>query len=154
MTYEMAVLAALVQIEHPSRPKISEATGISPQRINTALGYLRDYLDVDIKHRGARKNGFYEIVSWGAFETGKLIRNKALSLNLQLYRDSRKLEHDPQLAKKHYAQSVKIKNYKQSLLLEGFKSTATDKEELSKDERAKKREDILRKYLPRGASLA
>lgn len=152
MTYEIAVLAALVQIEHPSRLQVSEATGISPQQISAALDYLRDYLDINIEHRGSRGNGFYEVVSWGAFESGKLIRNKALSLNLQLFRDSRKLEHDPQLAKKHYAQSVKMKNYRQSLRLEGFKANTGAEQGLSKDERAKKREDILKKYLPCSAS--
>ena len=64
MTYEMAVLAALVQLDKPTRPKITDEAGISAQRVNTAINHLKNLLDMGIYWQGAKKNGYYQIESW------------------------------------------------------------------------------------------
>ena len=120
MNYEMAVLAALVQLDKPTRPKITEETGISAQRVNTAINHLKDMLDIGIHWQGARRTGYYQIVSWGTFETGKHIRHKAYSLNLAAFKNHKEIEYDPIAHRKHYAKNMKLHNYRQSLKLEGF----------------------------------
>ena len=48
MNYEMAVLAALLQLDKPTNPMITETTGISSRRVNLAINNLKDILDVQI----------------------------------------------------------------------------------------------------------
>ena len=86
MNYEMAVLAALLQLDKPTNPMITETTGISSRRVNLAINNLKDILDVQISWHGPKKTGFYCIDSWGAFESGKAIRRRALALNLSTYK--------------------------------------------------------------------
>jgi hypothetical protein len=147
MNYEMAVLAALVQIDNPTRPKITNETGISAQRINTAINYLKELLDIGIQWRGAKKTGYYEIESWGVFETGKSIRRKAYSLNLTTYRTNKVFEYDSILYKKHYANEIKLHNYRHSLKLEGFDTKGlSERSKLSASERAQRRDELKKKY--------
>ena len=89
MNYEMAVLAALVQLEKPTKPSITEKTGISDQRVNLAIKNLRDLLDVRISRIGSNKTGYYHIDAWGAFESGKKVLRKARALNLDRYKNDR-----------------------------------------------------------------
>ena len=42
MNYEMAVLAALLQLDKPTNPMITETTGISSRRVNLAINNLTD----------------------------------------------------------------------------------------------------------------
>ena len=55
INYEMAVLADLVQLDKPTRPKITDETGISAQRVNTAINHLKNLLDIGIYWHGAKK---------------------------------------------------------------------------------------------------
>ncbi|MEE8057490.1 MAG: YhfG family protein [Pseudomonadales bacterium] len=147
MNYEMAVLAALVQLDQPTRPKITEETGISAQRVNTAINYLKELLDIGIQWHGAKKTGYYQIESWGAFESGKTIRRKAYSLNLYIYKTEKTFEYDSILYKKHYANEVKLHNYQHSLKLEGFDTkTSGKRSKLSVSERAQRRQELKKKY--------
>jgi hypothetical protein len=147
MNYEIAVLAALVQLDKPTRPGIIQETGISEQRINTAIHHLKDLLDIDIQWHGAKKTGHYEIESWGAFETGKNIRRKAYSLDLSNYKKNKTIEYDPTLYKKHYAREMKLHNYRHSLKLEGFDTKKLDiGSRLNASERSKRLDELKRKY--------
>ena len=147
MKYEMAVLAALVQLNKPTRPKIIKKTGISAQRVNTAINSLKELMDIGIQWHGAKKTGYYEIQSWGAFETGKTIRCKAYSLNLIAYKTHKVIEYDSNLYKKHYANKVKLHNYRHSLRLEGFDiKEPGNKLELDVAERAKRLHELKKKY--------
>ena len=147
MNYEVAVLAALVQLNKPTRPGIIQETGISEQRINTAIHQLKDLLDIDIQWHGAKKTGYYAIESWGAFETGKYIRRKAYSLDLSHYKKNKTIVYDSNLYKKHYAREMKLHNYRHSLKLEGFntKQLAIDSK-LSAYERSKRLDELKKKY--------
>ena len=71
MNYEMAVLAALLQLDKPTNPMITETTGISSRRVSLAINNLKDILDVHISWYGPKKTGFYCIDSWGALRAGK-----------------------------------------------------------------------------------
>lgn len=147
MNYEMAVLAALVQLDKPTRPKITEETGISAQRVNTAINHLKDLLDIGIYWHGAKKTGYYQIDSWGAFESGKSIRRKAYALNLHIYKTEKTFEYNALRFKKHYANEVKLHNYRHSLKLEGFDTTATSQTTVrSPEERAERRAALKKKY--------
>lgn len=120
MNYEMAVLAALVQLEKPTKPGITEITGISDRRVNLAINNLRDMLGVRISRVGSNKTGFYHIGAWGAFESGKKILRKARALDLNCYKNSRTIRYDTDRLKRLYSDEVKLANYRQSLRLEGF----------------------------------
>lgn len=65
MNYEMAVLAALVQLDKPTRPKITEATGISAKRVNTAINHLKDLLDIGIYWYGAKIPAINKLIHGG-----------------------------------------------------------------------------------------
>ncbi len=148
MNYEMTVLAALVQLEKPTKPKITEKTGISDRRVKTALKNLRDTLGIRISRLGPNKTGFYLIDSWGAFESGKKIRRKALALDLNRYKLDRSIQYDSSLLKKNYSDEVKLSNYRQSLKLEGFHTSgsAADLNKMSKSERQQLRTEMKRKF--------
>ena len=124
MNYEMAVLAALLQLDKPTNPMITETTGISSRRVNLAINNLKDILDVHIKWHGPKKTGFYCIDSWGAFESGKAIRRRALALNLSTYKLKKTINYNLSQLKKAYSDEVRLENYRQSLSLEGFDTTA------------------------------
>ena len=124
MNYEMAVLAALLQLDKPTNPMISETTGISSRRVNMAINNLKDILDVHIAWHGPKKTGFYCIDSWGSFESGKAIRRRALALDLRTYRLNKTINYNLSQLKKAYSEEVRLENYRQSLRLEGFDTTA------------------------------
>jgi biotin operon repressor len=148
MNYEIAVLAALVQIDKPTRPKISKETGISAQRVNTAINQLRDILGIEVFWHGAKRTGFYFIESWGSFETGEKIRYKAYAVSLNCFKIDRKINYDPALLKKHYARFIKRHNYNHSLKLEGFNPSETDviPSQLSPSEQSSLRNELKKKY--------
>ena len=146
MTYEMAVLAALVQLDKPTRPKIIEATGISAQRVNTAIKHIKDLLDIGINWHGAKKTGYYQIESWGVFESGKFIHSKAYALNLHTYKSNRTIEYNALRFKKHYANEMKLHNYRHSLKLEGFDTAISQTKAHSPEERAELRSALKKKY--------
>lgn len=148
MNYEMAVLAALVQLEKPTKPSITAKTGISDQRVNRALKNLREILGLEISRVGSNKTGHYQIDTWGAFESGKHIQRKALALDLDEYKQDRVIHYNKALLKKLYADEIKLKNYRQSLGLEGFPAAdaAPYLTHLSTEERHKLRDELKKKY--------
>ena len=156
MNYEVAVLAALVQLDKPTKPRITEKTGISDQRVNLAIKNLRDILGVHISRVGSNKTGFYNIDSWGVFESGRKILRKARTLDLDSYKNDRIIKYDTYRLKKLYSDEVKLNNYRHSLRLEGFNTAADapDLDRLSEHERKKLRESIKRKFTHHKSSSA
>lgn len=148
MNYEFTVLAALVQLNNPTRPKITEATGISTQKINSSIKNLKIILGIGINWHGAKKTGHYQIESWGAFESGKRIRYKAGALKLSTFKRHKRIEYDSTILKQLYAADVKLQNYRHSLKLEGFetKDPSRNLTLLSPSERKELREELKRKF--------
>lgn len=148
MHYEMAVLAALVQLDKPTRPKITEKTGISAQRINSSIKNLKSILAVGIQWHGAKKTGYYRIESWGSFESGKEIQRKVSALNLDTYKQKKGITYDSDLLKKIYAKEMRLHNYRLSLELEGFKAKGSLKnlDRLSPLERTALRDEFKKLY--------
>jgi len=120
MNYEMAVLAALVQLDAPNTPKIAQTTGISERRVRTAIDNLKSTMNVAIVWSGPNRNGHYSIESWGVFETGAEIRRQASSFNLAAYKSVRHGKSTTVEQKRNYLNQVKHDNYRHSLKLEGF----------------------------------
>jgi len=126
MNYEIAVLAALVQTDEPTKPAIAEKTGISTRRVDTAIKHLKELLGVDIVWTGPRKTGHYSIQSWGAFGEGKLMLKRALALNLGKYKKDKTIEFNASMLKANYSKYIKGINYKHSLRLEGFSGSLSN----------------------------
>lgn len=156
MNYEIAVLAALVQLDKPTRPKITELTGISTQKINSSIKNLKLILDIGIKWHGAKKTGHYQIESWGSFESGKKIRRKVSALKLETYRQKKEIEYDSALIKRLYAEEMRLHNYRYSLELEGFKANDSLKnlERLSPVDRIELRDDLKKRFMRQKLSPA
>lgn len=148
MNYEIAVLAALVQLDKPTRPKITEQTGISTQKINSSIRNLKEILDIGIYWHGAKKTGHYQIESWGSFESGKKIRRKVAALKLSAYKRNKEIKYDSVLLKKFYAEDMKLHNYRHSLKLEGFNTagSSSDLTHLNPTERKKLRDELKKKF--------
>lgn len=120
MQYEIAVLAALIQLDNPTAPKIAQVTGISERRVRTAIGNLKSNMNVAIVWKGPNRNGHYAIESWGVFETGAEMRRQAASFNLIAYKSDRAGKSTSVEQKRNYLNQVKHENYRHSLKLEGF----------------------------------
>lgn len=144
MKYEAAVLAAMVQSKNPTTPQIETMTGISARRIHTAIENLKSVMGIDIAWKGANKSGHYEIMSWGAFESGTKIQARSMALDLAQYKKDKSLFIDPTKWKKHYINLTKHENYKHSLRLEGFDSDDMQNiTQLDKAERAKLKQQYI-----------
>jgi cysteinyl-tRNA synthetase len=122
MNYEIAVLAALVQLDKPTRPKITMVTGISAQKINSSIKNLRVILDIGIHWVGA--------------------------LKLITYKRNKEIEYDSALLKKLYAEDMKLHNYRHSLKLEGFNTKYPTRQltHLNQAARKKLRDDLKMKF--------
>jgi len=156
MNYEIAVLAALVQLDNPTRPQITEVTGISAQKITSSIRNLKTILDIGIYWHGAKKTGHYEIESWGSFESGKKILRKSGALKLTTFKHHKRIEYDSDILKKLYAADMKLQNYRQSLKLEGFntKDLSRDLTQLSPSEHTVLREELKKKFTRPKSTLA
>jgi len=108
---EIVVLAALVQLYKPTQLKIAESMGIQVTQVSNAIEYIKNVFDIDIQWRGNQSNGYYHIVAWGGFETGKKIRRKLHLLNIDSYRTKKILVFDsaPNINEsRHYRQCLKL----------------------------------------------
>ena len=56
--------------------------------------------------------------------SGKAIRRRALALNLSTYKLKKTINYNLSQLKKAYSDEVRLENYRQSLRLEGFDTTA------------------------------
>jgi len=156
MHYEIAVLAALVQLDKPTRPKIIEITGISAQKINSSIKNLKQILDIGIQWHGAKRTGHYQIESWGSFESGKKIRRKVSSLKLAIYKQKKIIEYDSALLKKFYSDEMRLHNYRLSLELEGFKvrDSLKNLENLNHSDQIELRNKLINQFMRPKPSFA
>lgn len=146
MKYEAAVLAAMVQSEKATTPLIEAMTGISARRIHTAIDNLKSLMGIDVAWKGANKSGHYEVLSWGAFESGTKIQARSMAIDLKKYKKDKSLVIDPAKWKKHYINLTKHENYKHSLRLEGFEpDNLLNVSNLDKSTRTKLKQQYIQK---------
>ncbi|EQC00992.1 hypothetical protein B738_06814 [Photorhabdus temperata subsp. temperata M1021] len=94
MKYELAVMAALTKLEHPNTRSIVEATGISERKVQQVLQILQQDLEVKINRIRNGKVSYFEVISWGIFESGQAINCKLSEVDLVKFKYSRQHEKD------------------------------------------------------------
>nr|WP_113868633.1 YhfG family protein [Brenneria salicis]NMN92498.1 hypothetical protein [Brenneria salicis ATCC 15712 = DSM 30166]RBP59371.1 hypothetical protein DES54_14038 [Brenneria salicis ATCC 15712 = DSM 30166]RLM31268.1 hypothetical protein BHG07_06255 [Brenneria salicis ATCC 15712 = DSM 30166] len=132
MRYEMAVLAALVQEDSPNTQAIVNATGISEREIQEVLSTLQSTMDIGITRAKNGKRQVLHISSWGMFGDGERLIEKLKNTDLLTFKQHRKITtkalpnktRSPRMVtleeKRDYYNQVKLKNYRDSMRLEGF----------------------------------
>ncbi|ERT14269.1 hypothetical protein MEG1DRAFT_00240 [Photorhabdus temperata subsp. temperata Meg1] len=157
MKYELAVMAALTKLEHPNTRSIVEATGISERKVQQVLQILQQDLEVKINRIRNGKVSYFEVISWGIFESGQAINCKLSEVDLVKFKYSRQHEKDIRNQKnkrtimtsynekKHYFDRVKLKNYRDSMRLEGMSVVMNSLPETQK-EQENLRDQLIRKY--------
>ncbi|AKH65720.1 MULTISPECIES: YhfG family protein [Photorhabdus] len=157
MKYELAVMAALAKLEHPNTRSIVEATGISERKVQQVLQILQQDLEVKINRIRNGKVSYFEVISWGIFESGQAINYKLSDLDLAKFKYSRQQEKDIRNQKnkktimttynekKHYFDRIKLKNYRDSMRLEGM-SVVMSNLPATKEEQENLRKKLIRKY--------
>lgn len=153
MRYEMVVLAALIQEDAPNTQSIVAATGISERKVQEVLNTLQSTMDISITRVKKGKRQALSISSWGVFGDGKRLIEKLKNTDLLIFKQHRKItaktlpsetrsSHRVTLEEKRdYYNQVKLKNYRDSMRLEGFNIEDTP---LPSD---KQERDALRKNL-------
>ncbi|PWC18044.1 hypothetical protein DDT52_15355 [Brenneria roseae subsp. roseae] len=132
MRYEMAVLAALVQQDSPNTQSIVTSTGISERKVQEVLHVLQATMEIGIARVKNGKRQVLSITSWGVFGDGEHLVGKLKNTDLNAFKQDRQIipkvnshsTHHPRLAtleeKRRYYNEVKLKNYRDSMRLEGF----------------------------------
>ncbi|APS28857.1 YhfG family protein [Pectobacterium brasiliense] len=132
MRYEMAVLAALVQEDSPNTHSIVTATGISERKVQDVLNTLQSTMDISISREKNGKRQALSISSWGVFGDGERLIEKLKNTDLSIFKQHRKITtkaspdktRSPRMVtleeKRDYYNQVKLKNYRDSMRLEGF----------------------------------
>lgn len=155
MKYEFDILAALVQFKHANTQVIVNATGISERKVQSVLKDLHSTLGICIKKKREKNSVYFFIESWGVFETGSSIIDRLYQLDLvkaKAQRIASKNQRKGKLRslsdKVEYSNSVKLKNYNESLRLEGIRPKelvlSANKEQLQN-----KRDELLKYYSQR-----
>lgn len=158
MKYEFEVLAAIVQFKHANTKVIVNSTGISERKVQSVLKDLHLNLGICIERRREKNSIYFFIKSWGAFETGSSIIERLCKLDLakvKALRMSSKKQRRKRLSlseKIEYANSVKLKNYNESLRLEGI-SPKKNLLKANKQQLQNERDKLL-KYYSQKAQLA
>jgi len=152
MKYEFDVLAAIVQFKHVNTKVIANSTGISEQKIQSVIKDLYSNLGICIERRKEKNSTYFFIESWGTFETGSSIMERLNKLDLAKAKACRMASKKQKRSKLislsdkvRYSNSVKSKNYNESLRLEGIlpnKSILNT----SKQELQNKRAELLKYY--------
>lgn len=146
MRYEFAVLAALTQLDAPTRPKIIEATGISAQRITKAIQQVREIADIDVRWEGSKKTGHYVIWDWGDFADSIQLKHKLCALDLTKYKSNKAFYYDTAILHKLEKNALTWENYKRSLSLEKLTSSNHLPYPASSKERTLARNKLKAKY--------
>ena len=155
MKYEFEVLAVLVQFKHVNTKVIVNSTGISERKVQSVLKDLHSNLGICIKKRREKNSFYFFIESWGAFETGSSIIERLYKLDLAKAK-ARRISSKNQRKRKllslsdkiEYSNSVKLKNYNESLRLEGISSKKPDLS-ANKKQLQDKRDELLKYYAKR-----
>jgi hypothetical protein len=155
MKYEFEILATIVQFKHVNTKVIVNSTGISERKIKSVLKDLYLNLGICIERRREKNSIYFFIESWGAFETGSSIIERLYKLDLTKAKACRMASKKQRRSKLlslsdkiEYSNSVKFKNYNESLRLEGISPNKsilnTNKQELQN-----KRDELLKYYSQR-----
>lgn len=157
MRYEMAVLAALVQEHSPNTQSIITATGISERKVQEVLSALQSTMDIGITRVKHGRRQVLSISSWGVFGDGERLMDKLKNTDLSLFRQHRKIAAKPLPSrslssrmvtleeKRAYYNQVKLKNYRDSMRLEGFDIQDTPLPS-DKQERERLRKQLIAMY--------
>tara|TARA_R110002167_G_scaffold356670_1_gene571758 strand:+ start:132 stop:617 length:486 start_codon:yes stop_codon:yes gene_type:complete len=155
MKYEFEVLAAIVQFKHVNTKVIVNSTGISERKIQSVIKDLYLNLGICIERRREKNSIYFFIESWGTFETGSSIIERLYKLDLAKAKACRMASKKQRRSKLislsdkiEYSNSIKLKNYNESLRLEGISPNKsilnTGKKELEN-----KRAELLKYYSQR-----
>ncbi|WP_017444807.1 YhfG family protein [Gayadomonas joobiniege] len=150
MKYEFVVLAALVQLKHANTRVIVNSTGISERKVRSVVKDLHLNLGICFKKE---KKLFLLLYRIFVFETGSSIFERLYKLDLaKASRISSKNQRKRKLLslsdKIEYSNSVKLKNYNESLRLEGISSKKTDLS-ANKKQLQDERYELLKYYAKR-----
>lgn len=151
MKYELTVLAALVQLNHPTTKAIAEATRISKEKVEKVVHCLESELQMQLLKGDDHS---LTIISWGVFESGSQLENHLLSRDLlAIYKERKGSKKSVDLsdfnAKHRYFEKVKSRNYRDSLRLEGHIAGISHIPE-DKTKRAELKKSMLDKYSRQG----
>lgn len=146
MKYELEVLAALTQYKYPNTRLIVDATGISERKVQMVIKSLMSDLGIRIEKKSINHSFYFFIKSWGCFESGSFLKEHLEQIDLvkakseRLKKNKKSTELVSLADKKAYFDSVKIKNYKESLRLEGISPSSlslnVDSEQLQETKEA------------------
>jgi CRISPR/Cas system type I-B associated protein Csh2 (Cas7 group RAMP superfamily) len=142
MRDEMTVLAALIQIQKPSSQNVSEATGISQEKVQKTLHNITELFGVKFQHDRTNDIEKIIIIEWGVFESGEKLRKKLSKSQLKKSTPPKSISFK---SKKNKYDIAKLKNYRASLKLEGIKSSEREIPS-DKKERQHLRQSLLKKH--------
>ena len=134
MRYELDILAAITSLHRPTTQEIVSATKISERKVQNVIKTLRTDLSMGIKRVKDGRKAYFVISEWGAFESGE--RLKDLLANRKVGKADNSTPEIEGVSDKHsFYESVKMKNYTESLRLEGLSVSTneipTDKQSLT-----------------------
>ncbi len=157
MNYELDVLAGLVQLKHPNTKKIVEFTGFSERKVQKVIRFLSEDMGIKIKKIKNEKSWYFSIEKWGIFESGRELQLVLKDRNLKPKKEKRIKEKNnnflmKSFSEKHkYFERVKLKNYRESMRLEGINIVNTPIPH-DKAQREKLRNKLLAKYSKKSMS--
>ena len=151
MKYELEVLAAITQYQYPNIKLIVNATGISERKVQLVIKSLYAEMGMELEKHPHGNSFYFSIKSWGLFESGSALRERLDNLDLvkakaQRLRAKKRSVNLKTLADKEaYYESVKWKNYRDSMRLEGIDTSSLKPISNSKDLQQAK-EELLQFY--------
>jgi len=134
MRYELDILAAITSLPRPTTQEIVSATKISERKVQNVIKTLQTDLCMKIKRVKDGRKAYFVISEWGAFESGERLKDLLANRKIGNANDS---THEVERISDKYSfyESVKMKNYTESLRLEGLsvstKDIPTDKQSLT-----------------------
>lgn len=125
MRYELDILAAIIKLPKPTTQKIVSVTGISERKVQNVIKTLQNDLCMSIKRVKDGRQVYFVISEWGAFESGGRLKDLLVNRNVG---KAKNIRHDlERFSDKHkFYESVKMKNYSESIRLEGFSVSVYD----------------------------
>lgn len=151
MNYEFDILAALVQLKMPNTKTIVDKTGISERKVQNVISSLSEEMGVQLEKIKNDKSWYFIIKDWGIFESGNNISIILKSRNLAEKKEQRLARKTKQSLLKSFAdkykyfEANKLKNYRESMRLEGY-NVVENRIPKDKAKRAELKQQLLAKY--------
>jgi len=125
MRYELDILAAITSLPKPTTQEIVSATNISERKVHNVIKTLQTDLCMEIKRIKDGRKVYFVISEWGAFESGDRLKGLLADRIIKISSDS---SHVAKTFSDKYSfyESVKMKNYKESIRLEGLSVSIPD----------------------------